>query len=188
MEEEGPPPPPNRDIREVRVAAGALCSSTRGELFALRAVLEELAGRMVPVDMGRPPSIPTVAPIDVGTFCKAGARARQARHGRRDRRATAGARATLRAPGSGTGRTDGTGRYGSTAVLAPSWRPTVQSLSTSASTCSASAASRGRMPTMQRRGVPCCPMPRLPRRGWHSTVCAAAMRGAGGVATKSLGS
>ena len=61
MEEEGPPlPPPNRDIREVRVAAGALCFSTRGELFALRAVLEELAGRMVPVDMGRPPSIRSI--------------------------------------------------------------------------------------------------------------------------------
>ena len=42
MEEEGPPSPPNRDIREVRVAAGALCSSTRGELFA-------------PLMEGRPP-------------------------------------------------------------------------------------------------------------------------------------
>lgn len=38
----GATPPPNRDIREVRVAAGALCSSTRGELFA-------------PLMEGRPP-------------------------------------------------------------------------------------------------------------------------------------
>ena len=30
------------------------------QLFALRAVLEELAGRMVPVDMGRPPSIRSI--------------------------------------------------------------------------------------------------------------------------------
>ena len=33
---------PGGDTREVRVAAGRLCSSTRAELFALRAALEEL--------------------------------------------------------------------------------------------------------------------------------------------------
>ena len=34
---------PNGDTREVRVAAGSLCSSTRAELFALRAALEDLS-------------------------------------------------------------------------------------------------------------------------------------------------
>ena len=34
---------PSGDTREVRVAAGSLCSSTRAELFALRAALEELS-------------------------------------------------------------------------------------------------------------------------------------------------
>ena len=34
---------PSGHTREVRVAAGSLCSSTRAELFALRAALEELS-------------------------------------------------------------------------------------------------------------------------------------------------
>ena len=34
---------PSGDTREVRVAAGSLCSSTRAELFALRVALEELS-------------------------------------------------------------------------------------------------------------------------------------------------
>ena len=34
---------PSGDTREVRVATGSLCSSTRAELFALRAALEELS-------------------------------------------------------------------------------------------------------------------------------------------------
>ena len=34
---------PSGDTREVRVAAGSLCSSTRAELFALRAALQELS-------------------------------------------------------------------------------------------------------------------------------------------------
>ncbi|KAF0303168.1 RNA-directed DNA polymerase from mobile element jockey [Amphibalanus amphitrite] len=50
---------PNGDIREVRVAAGALCSSTRAELFALRAALEELLN----MD-GRDTSLPTVVCTD----------------------------------------------------------------------------------------------------------------------------
>ena len=52
--EEGPSPP-NRDIREVRVAAGSLCSSTRGELFARRALLEELLTKT-----GRDTSLPII--------------------------------------------------------------------------------------------------------------------------------
>ena len=33
-----------KGIREVRVAAGYLCSSTRAKVFALKAALEELLG------------------------------------------------------------------------------------------------------------------------------------------------
>ena len=50
---------PSGDTREVRVAAGSLSSSTRAELFALRAALEELSGAETRAD-----SLPVVVCTD----------------------------------------------------------------------------------------------------------------------------